>query len=123
MTSPPAQILGLKDRGLLRENYRAGVTIFDPEKVRAASTRINMRKARLTLWSTASWSWMRERSLANCRARFWQNRVAGETQRINHDEETFFMLRFHSSSLLNRDRKSTRLNSSHLGISYAVFCL
>src|SRR5205814_8327036 len=25
--------------------------------------------------------------------------------------------------LANRDRKSTRLNSSHLGISYAVFCL
>src|SRR5205814_5713105 len=24
---------------------------------------------------------------------------------------------------LTRDRKSTRLNSSHLGISYAVFCL
>src|SRR5438045_7087620 len=26
-------------------------------------------------------------------------------------------------SRLPRDRKSTRLNSSHLGISYAVFCL
>src|SRR5205814_9049707 len=26
-------------------------------------------------------------------------------------------------SLFLRDRKSTRLNSSHLGISYAVFCL
>src|SRR5258705_7884407 len=25
--------------------------------------------------------------------------------------------------LLDADRKSTRLNSSHLGISYAVFCL
>src|SRR5437899_6635776 len=25
--------------------------------------------------------------------------------------------------LLDLDRKSTRLNSSHLGISYAVFCL
>src|ERR1035438_1344445 len=25
--------------------------------------------------------------------------------------------------LLHADRKSTRLNSSHLGISYAVFCL
>src|SRR5262245_23970429 len=25
--------------------------------------------------------------------------------------------------MLSRDRKSTRLNSSHLGISYAVFCL
>src|SRR5258705_9698602 len=24
---------------------------------------------------------------------------------------------------IRRDRKSTRLNSSHLGISYAVFCL
>src|SRR5436853_2654774 len=27
------------------------------------------------------------------------------------------------SSPGSRDRKSTRLNSSHLGISYAVFCL
>src|SRR5437899_4121233 len=26
-------------------------------------------------------------------------------------------------ALVNGDRKSTRLNSSHLGISYAVFCL
>src|ERR1035441_4118026 len=25
--------------------------------------------------------------------------------------------------LIHQDRKSTRLNSSHLGISYAVFCL
>src|SRR5437899_6463264 len=28
-----------------------------------------------------------------------------------------------SARWLPRDRKSTRLNSSHLGISYAVFCL
>src|SRR5205814_6862332 len=27
------------------------------------------------------------------------------------------------SIFLQKDRKSTRLNSSHLGISYAVFCL
>src|SRR5262245_64011261 len=33
------------------------------------------------------------------------------SQRIRRDEITV------------RDRKSTRLNSSHLGISYAVFCL
>src|SRR2546426_7910582 len=31
--------------------------------------------------------------------------------------------RFGSERLLNSDRKSTRLNSSHLVISYAVFCL
>src|SRR5947199_1555141 len=29
----------------------------------------------------------------------------------------------HRISRASRDRKSTRLNSSHLGISYAVFCL
>src|SRR5205814_10599283 len=28
-----------------------------------------------------------------------------------------------AASMLRADRKSTRLNSSHLGISYAVFCL
>src|SRR5205814_5625134 len=27
------------------------------------------------------------------------------------------------TGIAKRDRKSTRLNSSHLGISYAVFCL
>src|SRR5437899_9518883 len=32
-------------------------------------------------------------------------------------------LRHAMSRLDHRDRKSTRLNSSHLGISYAVFCL
>src|SRR5438477_12757986 len=29
----------------------------------------------------------------------------------------------HTRHLLRRDRKSTRLNSSHMSISYAVFCL
>src|SRR5690606_40835525 len=31
--------------------------------------------------------------------------------------------RFESASGLDQDRKSTRLNSSHVKISYAVFCL
>jgi len=30
---------------------------------------------------------------------------------------------YSSANIEKRDRKSTRLNSSHLGISYAVFCL
>src|SRR5258705_2964321 len=29
----------------------------------------------------------------------------------------------HDPDVAGQDRKSTRLNSSHLGISYAVFCL
>src|SRR5256885_5836908 len=39
---------------------------------------------------------------------------------------SFFFKRFSKNSLVVRtllDRKSTRLNSSHLVISYAVFCL
>src|SRR5258705_9813841 len=34
-----------------------------------------------------------------------------------------FKTRFRTSIASQADRKSTRLNSSHLGISYAVFCL
>src|SRR2546430_5131629 len=33
------------------------------------------------------------------------------------------ILRLKAQGLSNRDRKSTRLNSSHSQISYAVFCL
>src|SRR5437899_7851277 len=33
------------------------------------------------------------------------------------------LLRIPPAVGVQRDRKSTRLNSSHLGISYAVFCL
>src|ERR1035438_7988529 len=39
----------------------------------------------------------------------------GDTSQNSLTEESF--------SRANTDRKSTRLNSSHLGISYAVFCL
>src|SRR5262245_27724992 len=41
MTSLPAQILGLKDRGMLKEGYWADVTIFDPEKIRDRATYVN----------------------------------------------------------------------------------
>src|SRR5690606_41359017 len=33
------------------------------------------------------------------------------------------VLKNYSTTILRRDRKSTRLNSSHVKISYAVFCL
>src|SRR5437899_8349252 len=43
------------------------------------------------------------------------------------DSKQFLQPAFGSGPLVGkpygRDRKSTRLNSSHLGISYAVFCL
>src|SRR5258705_8236520 len=45
----------------------------------------------------------------NMRSRTW-------TLGLGEAALSFFFMR-------RRDRKSTRLNSSHLGISYAVFCL
>src|SRR5690554_1669618 len=36
---------------------------------------------------------------------------------------SFILIRYFSNSGENIDRKSTRLNSSHVRISYAVFCL
>jgi dihydroorotase/N-acyl-D-amino-acid deacylase len=33
MTSLPASKMGLKDRGLLKEGYRADVTVFNPETI------------------------------------------------------------------------------------------
>jgi N-acyl-D-aspartate/D-glutamate deacylase len=38
MTSLPAQRLGLKDRGLLREGYWADVVVFDPDRINDTAT-------------------------------------------------------------------------------------
>src|SRR5256885_6618988 len=40
-----------------------------------------------------------------------------------HPHHNWFMSAAHTEADIDRDRKSTRLNSSHLVISYAVFCL
>src|SRR5437899_3899981 len=52
---------------------------------------------------------------------------AGDLIARLHDEACAFELADRRDEIAKRlekgDRKSTRLNSSHLGISYAVFCL
>src|SRR3712207_9383800 len=40
-----------------------------------------------------------------------------------HDERRIRFIHDHVAALHDADRKSTRLNSSHANISYAVFCL
>src|SRR2546426_4129543 len=52
----------------------------------------------------------------------------GDAKFKNTEEQPPFMtvksrIRRRKPSMLEQDRKSTRLNSSHLVISYAVFCL
>jgi N-acyl-D-amino-acid deacylase len=43
ITSFPAQRLGLPDRGLLRDGFRADVVCFDPQTVRASATKSHPR--------------------------------------------------------------------------------
>lgn len=38
ITSMPASRIGLQDRGLLREGFRADITVFDPDKIRDRAT-------------------------------------------------------------------------------------
>jgi len=44
MTSFPAQRLGLPDRGLLRDGFKADVVVFDPIRVRAPATKANPKQ-------------------------------------------------------------------------------
>src|SRR5690242_20802528 len=54
--------------------------------------------------------------LPSTNRKFWQNKIDGNRSRD---------IRYRKQLLADgwRDRKSTRLNSSHMSISYAVFCL
>ena len=44
MTSFPAQRLGLPDRGILRDGFRADIVCFDPRTVRAPATKAQPRQ-------------------------------------------------------------------------------
>ncbi len=44
MTSFPAQRLGLPDRGVLRDGFRADIVIFNPDTVKAPATKENPKQ-------------------------------------------------------------------------------
>src|SRR5437899_8762797 len=54
---------------------------------------------------------------------FRSSRSARSDFVVRRKDGVYYELHAWQHHLDGRDRKSTRLNSSHLGISYAVFCL
>ena len=44
MTSFPAQRLGLSDRGLIKDGFKADIVIFDPKEVKTYATRDNPKQ-------------------------------------------------------------------------------
>src|SRR5690242_20994847 len=60
-------------------------------------------------------------------AEYTPEEYAESTRRMKASNEGFTIIKqpisFHSPMSRVVDRKSTRLNSSHMSISYAVFCL
>src|SRR5690242_21318985 len=49
--------------------------------------------------------------------------IPKQPTRQTQEEQFWFPVLFAFHDVLMTDRKSTRLNSSHMSISYAVFCL
>src|SRR5256885_3048752 len=56
------------------------------------------------------------------RGRSYVLKVRGQSMIDEHIKDGDFIV-VHERNQADKDRKSTRLNSSHLVISYAVFCL
>src|SRR5256885_5156732 len=53
----------------------------------------------------------------------FRSQAMKNAQRAVADNGVLFIAIYNDQGIVDGDRKSTRLNSSHLVISYAVFCL
>src|ERR1035441_682041 len=94
-------------------------TVYAPAPSRKSPVPIPESPVRLRPigFLTACPGWLRERIRART--------VSGSPNSSSQSREncsTLRRCRFLSQPATSLDRKSTRLNSSHLGISYAVFC-
>ena len=106
----PDQLEKVKDIG--RYNYQ-GRTCVELLQLRRQCKRVFILLPQPTL-STGDQRWI-------CRARFSGGRCSTNLACMLPLESTNMQNCVHAAS--TADRKSTRLNSSHVVISYAVFCL
>src|SRR5438045_5815876 len=93
------------------------------------------RHGRITLCvhGTSMQPWVRPKDIALIRQTSIENVRCGDVVLFRRENQLFVHRivekrgSLHAAQLFSKgdaqDRKSTRLNSSHLGISYAVFCL
>ncbi|KAK5166675.1 uncharacterized protein LTR77_008219 [Saxophila tyrrhenica] len=51
LTSRPARVIGMKDRGLVKEGYRADLVLFDPEEIRDAATFADPKQQAKGIWA------------------------------------------------------------------------
>src|SRR2546429_211894 len=81
------------------------------------------KKVSTSLKSEMKFVWLEQLIIANLHLLFpGMEIVEAHAFRVTRDAEVAIQ-ELESDDLLERDRKSTRLNSSHGYISYAVFCL
>src|SRR2546421_7839551 len=101
------QRLGTQVQALAKVVDRVDCLFLQPVERHYAAAELQEHERRLRrLWSAAVWIRVAPTLVDDEPATLWQRRGRG-------------VFDFHAQ----RDRKSTRLNSSHDQISYAVFCL
>src|SRR5690625_7236171 len=54
---------------------------------------------------------------------FLQSVVTNDVAKLVPNKAQYTFMCYENGGIVDEDRKSTRLNSSHVAISYAVFCL
>src|SRR5258705_6468580 len=96
----------------MSESIESQQTAFNTADITALSHLYRGELYRSTVWRT------RLDTTTN-----WAVLTTGIALSLTFSSETASPLPLVLVGQCNTDRKSTRLNSSHLGISYAVFCL
>src|ERR1039458_460194 len=103
-------------RRAMRSNCGSGGVSRMPQRARAASRRLSDKAVGLVEGVAA------KTAVGPGPAKGAGGQSNGIITQTNRDTETVAKPA-DGFGRVKRDRKSTRLNSSHLGISYAVFCL
>src|SRR3989442_6969274 len=83
------------------------------------------RSLKINFWNSALRAEIKSTKLLLRTSEFlWQEGHTVHSTKEEAEEEVMIILEIYKKSFVDLiDRKSTRLNSSHVRISYAVFCL